>query len=168
MLHLILGGAGCGKSEYLIGRIRAASEGGAPVRTLVPEPFTYTYDKRLYAALGAVGFNALKTGSFKMLTEEILSAIAAAPRDAADAVIGKIVLAVLDMIGKSAQVGNGLIPESRIFRRFGKLQHPEKRKQAEIVLQLRRDFLQMGIHMFPDVQRCAHIHSSIHYGSVFG
>ena len=92
MLHLILGGAGCGKSEYLIGRIRAASEAGAPVRTLVPEPFTYTYDKRLYAALGAVGFNALKTGSFKMLTEEILSAIAAAPRDAADAVTKTVIL----------------------------------------------------------------------------
>ena len=92
MLHLILGGAGCGKSEYLIGRIREAAEAGKPVRTLVPEPFTYTYDKRLYAALGAVGFNALKTGSFKMLTEEILSEIAAVPRDAADSVTKTVIL----------------------------------------------------------------------------
>ena len=91
MLHLILGGAGCGKSEYLIGRIRAAAAGN-PVRTLVPEPFTYSYDKRLYAALGAVGFNALKTGSFKMLTEEILSEIAAVPRDAADSVAKTVIL----------------------------------------------------------------------------
>lgn len=91
MLHLIIGGAGCGKSEYLIGKIRETAETGVPVRTLVPEPFSYTYDKRLYAALGAVGFNALRTGSFKMLTEEILSEIAAVPRDAADGVT-KIVL----------------------------------------------------------------------------
>ncbi|MBQ9907186.1 MAG: PD-(D/E)XK nuclease family protein [Oscillospiraceae bacterium] len=92
MLHLILGGAGCGKSEYLIGRIQSAAEAGNPVRTLVPEPFTYSYDKRLYAALGAVGFNALKTGSFKMLTEEILSEIAAVPRDAADSVTKTVIL----------------------------------------------------------------------------
>ena len=92
MLHLILGGAGCGKSEYLLEQIREAAQSGNPVRTLVPEPFTYTYDKRLYQALGAVGFNALKTGSFKMLTEEILSEIAAVPRDAADAVAKTAVL----------------------------------------------------------------------------
>ena len=92
MLHLILGGAGCGKSEYLIGQIRAAAEAGKNVRTLVPEPFTYTYDKRLYPALGAVGFNLLHTGSFKMLTEEILSEIAAVPRDAADSVTKTVIL----------------------------------------------------------------------------
>ena len=48
MLHMILGGAGCGKSEMLIGQIRSAEASGAAVRTLVPEPFSYTYDKRLY------------------------------------------------------------------------------------------------------------------------
>lgn len=92
MLHLILGGAGCGKSEYLIGKIRETAQAGHPVRTLVPEPFSYTYDKRLYAALGAVGFNALRTGSFKMLTEEILSDIASVPRDSADHVAKIVIL----------------------------------------------------------------------------
>lgn len=92
MLHLILGGAGCGKSEYLIGKIRETAEAGNPVQTLVPEPFSYTYDKRLYAALGAVGFNAIRTGSFKMLTEDVLSNIAAVPRDSADHVTKIVVL----------------------------------------------------------------------------
>ena len=86
MLHMILGGAGCGKSEYLIRVVQQSAASGASVRTLVPEPFSYTYDKRLYAHLGAAAFNQLRTGTFKMLTEEILAKIAAVPRDAADAI----------------------------------------------------------------------------------
>lgn len=92
MLHMILGGAGCGKSEYLIRTIQHAAQNGASVRTLVPEPFSYTYDKRLYAHLGAAGFNQLHTGTFKILTEEILAKIAAVPRDAADQVTKTVIL----------------------------------------------------------------------------
>ena len=92
MLHMILGGAGCGKSEMLIGQIRSAEASGAAVRTLVPEPFSYTYDKRLYDRLGAAAFNRIRTGSFRSLTAEILSEIAAAPRDPADDVAKTVIL----------------------------------------------------------------------------
>ena len=95
MLHMILGGAGCGKSEYLIRVVQQSAASGASVRTLVPEPFSYTYDKRLYAHLGAAAFNQLRTGTFKMLTEEILAKIAAVPRDAADAVTKTVILHAL-------------------------------------------------------------------------
>lgn len=95
MLHFVLGAAGCGKSEYLINRIAEAEQQGCLVRTLVPEPFCYTYDKRLYAHLGAVQFNQLRTGSFRFLTQEILSEIASAPRDAADAVTKTVLLHTL-------------------------------------------------------------------------
>ena len=92
MLHMLLGGAGCGKSEALISEIAKAAAAGADVRTLVPEPFSYTYDKRLYDKLGAADFNRIKTGSFRSLTAEILGTIAAAPRDAADDVAKTVVL----------------------------------------------------------------------------
>lgn len=92
MLHMILGGAGCGKSEHLIRTIRQTAAEGASVRTLVPEPFSYTYDKRLYAHLGASGFNQLRTCTFKILTTEILANIAAVPRDAADQVTKTVIL----------------------------------------------------------------------------
>lgn len=92
MLHMVLGGAGCGKSAELIAAISGAFQSGAQIRTLVPEPFSYTYDKRLYDRLGAAGFNSIRTGSFRSLTAEILGEIAAAPRDAADDTVKTVIL----------------------------------------------------------------------------
>lgn len=91
-LHLVIGGAGCGKSTMLIDTLRKQLQNGQAVRTLVPEQFAFTYDKKLYAALGAAAFNRCMTGSFRSLTAEILSAVADAPRDAADDVTKTVVL----------------------------------------------------------------------------
>ena len=37
MLHMLLGGAGCGKSEAMIAEIKRAADAGADVRTLAHE-----------------------------------------------------------------------------------------------------------------------------------
>ena len=92
MLHLVIGGAGCGKSAYLLQQLQKAMEQGQPIRTLVPEQFAFTYDKKLYAVLGAAGFNRCSTGSFRSLTTELLSSVAEAPRDPADEVAKTVVL----------------------------------------------------------------------------
>lgn len=92
MLHMILGGAGCGKSASLINEAANAVKQGCSVRTLVPEPYAYTYDKRLYERLGAADFNRIRSGSFRSLTAEILTEIAAEPRDAADTVAKTVIL----------------------------------------------------------------------------
>lgn len=92
MLHMILGGAGTGKSTALGTQIRDAAASGKTVYTLVPEQFAFTYDNRLYSMLGAALFNQIRTGSFRSLTAEILSEIAADPRDAADDVVKTVVL----------------------------------------------------------------------------
>ena len=42
MLHMIIGGAGCGKSTMLIGKIRETAAAGGDVRTFVPEQFAFT------------------------------------------------------------------------------------------------------------------------------
>ena len=92
MLHIVYGGVGAGKSTFLMEKLRTDLCGGKTVRTLVPEQFAFTYDKNLYDALGVSDFNRCRTGSFRSLTAEILSEIAAAPRDAADDVIKTVVL----------------------------------------------------------------------------
>ncbi len=101
MLHLVIGGAGCGKSTYLLQQLQKNLEQGKTIRTLVPEQFAFTYDKKLYAALGAVGFNRCCTGSFRSLTAELLSSVAEAPRDPADEVVKTVVLhQILSHLGK--------------------------------------------------------------------
>ena len=102
MLHIVYGGVGAGKSTFLMEKLRTDLCGGKTVRTLVPEQFAFTYDKNLYDALGVSDFNRCRTGSFRSLTAEILSEIAAAPRDAADDVIKTVVLhRVLQNLSKS-------------------------------------------------------------------
>ena len=92
MLHMILGGAGSGKSALLTQKIKEAAEAGADVRTMIPEQFAFTYDNRLYDALGPTAFNRILSGSFRNLVSEILGKIAAVPRDAADDVTKTVVL----------------------------------------------------------------------------
>ncbi len=92
MLHMILGCSGSGKSAALYAQIRQAAEAGRRVRALVPEQFSFTFDRLLYDALGAVRFNSIITGSFRNLTEELLEHIAEAPRNAADDVMRTVTL----------------------------------------------------------------------------
>ena len=101
-LHLIIGGAGSGKSTMLMQQLQAALQGGQTVRTLVPEQFAFTYDKKLYGMLGAAAFNRVVTGSFRSMTAEILEAVANGTRDAADDVTKTIVLhRVLHRLGNA-------------------------------------------------------------------
>lgn len=92
MLHILYGGAGCGKSHKITEIVRDALANARNVRTLVPEQFAFTYDKNLYTALGAADFNRVRTGSFRSVTAEILTEIAAEPRDAANDVMKTVVL----------------------------------------------------------------------------
>lgn len=102
MLHMILGGSGSGKSTLLTQKIKSAAEAGKTVRTMIPEPFAFTYDNRLYDALGPAAFNRIRSGSFRNLIAEILSEIAAQPRDAADDVTKTVVLhEVLSQLSQS-------------------------------------------------------------------
>ncbi len=92
MLHIVYGGAGSGKSYFLMQQLQKDVEAKKYVRTLVPEQFAFTYDKQLYAMLGAQAFNRCRTGTFHILTADILTEIAERPRDAADEVVKTVVL----------------------------------------------------------------------------
>jgi len=71
MIHIMIGGAGCGKSEYMMQEIRRQAALGETVITLVPEQFSYEYDQKLYQVLGSSLFNQIQTYSFKSLAREI-------------------------------------------------------------------------------------------------
>ncbi len=92
MLHMIIGGAGTGKSALLIRKIEEAAETSVSVRTFVPEQFAFTYDTKLYHAMGAKKFNSIRTGSFRSLTAELLETFSEKPRDAADDVTKTVIL----------------------------------------------------------------------------
>ena len=71
MLHLIIGGAGCGKSTRLIGQIQKAYEQGERIYALVPEQYSFTNDLKLYEALGPAAFNVIQSLSFTSLARAL-------------------------------------------------------------------------------------------------
>ncbi len=72
MIHILIGGAGCGKSTRLVEMIQQQNAAGETVLTLVPEQFSYEFDRKLYQTLGGSAFNHLQTYSFKSLARDVL------------------------------------------------------------------------------------------------
>lgn len=71
MLHFIIGGAGCGKSYRIMEFIKSIVYEGKEVLTLVPEQFSYEFDRKLYGHIGAKSFNSIETHSFTSLARDI-------------------------------------------------------------------------------------------------
>ena len=71
MLHIIIGGAGCGKSTRLTGLLRQAYEQGERIYALVPEQYSFTNDLKLYEALGPAAFNQIQSLSFTSLARAL-------------------------------------------------------------------------------------------------
>ena len=79
MLHILIGGAGFGKSTYLIQHLQGQLEAGEKILTLVPEQFSYEFDQKLYRILGPVAFNQLETHSFKSLARAVFQRFGCVP-----------------------------------------------------------------------------------------
>lgn len=79
MLHILIGGAGCGKSTCLIQHLQKQLEAGEQILTLVPEQFSYEFDQKLYRILGPVAFNQLETHSFKSLARAVFQRFGCVP-----------------------------------------------------------------------------------------
>ena len=72
MLRIITGGLRTGKFEVLLDNIKKAVSEKKPVYVIIPDQFSFEYDKKLYKALGAKVFNSIKVISFNRLSEEII------------------------------------------------------------------------------------------------
>ena len=71
MLKLILGGAGTGKSSMLINETNKLSMNDKKIIIIVPEQFSFEYEKKLYNSIGAEKFNRILCVSFTTLAKNI-------------------------------------------------------------------------------------------------
>ncbi len=71
MLTLILGGAGCGKSYEMMNRVETAVKDGKNVLVIIPDQFSFEFDRTLYERLGSVLFNRVEALSFARTAKDI-------------------------------------------------------------------------------------------------
>lgn len=71
MVKFVIGAAGSGKSTEMIRIIDALSDTNAQICIIVPEQFSYEFDKNLYKKIGARKFNNLFSLSFTGLARQL-------------------------------------------------------------------------------------------------
>ena len=89
MLHIIAGGSGTGKSTLLMQKIRQLLPQEPDCIILVPEQFSYEFDKKLYHFLGATAFNQLETHSFTSISRMLFQKYGKHAAQYADATVRK-------------------------------------------------------------------------------
>ena len=72
MLKIITGGMGSSKTDIMTAEIKKAVLSGENVIVIVPDQYSFEYDKHLYNELGAKDFNRLRTMGFNRFAEIIL------------------------------------------------------------------------------------------------
>lgn len=92
MLNLILGGSGTGKSRRLIDETALQIKKGKHVFVIVPEQFSFEYDKKLYYGLGAENFNKIKSLSFTSLAKEIFEKYGGCSGEYADDISKQVIM----------------------------------------------------------------------------
>ncbi|MGN0581044.1 MAG: PD-(D/E)XK nuclease family protein [Ruminococcus sp.] len=71
MTEFILGASGSGKSALMTEKIIKAADNGRNVCIIVPEQFSYEFDKNLYKSVGAKRFNGIMSQSFTGLSRQL-------------------------------------------------------------------------------------------------
>lgn len=72
LLRIVTGGLRTDKFGMMQKYISKAVSEKRPVYIIIPDQFSYEYDKKLYKELGAKDFNSIKIVSFNRLSEEII------------------------------------------------------------------------------------------------
>lgn len=72
MVNYYIGGAGEGKSYALIEKIKTLSENNEKICIIVPEQYSYEFDKILYRSVGFQKFNSINAFSFTTLSKKIM------------------------------------------------------------------------------------------------
>jgi ATP-dependent helicase/nuclease subunit B len=92
MLHFIIGGAGTGKSTRLMQEVKQLLSREPDCIILVPEQFSYEFDKKLYHFIGAQAFNQLETHSFTSLSRMLFQKYGKYTAEYADNITRKALL----------------------------------------------------------------------------
>ena len=59
MVTVISGGSHSGRDEIFISNIKSAVKNGEQVMVIIPDQFSFEYDKKLYEQLGAADFKRI-------------------------------------------------------------------------------------------------------------
>ena len=84
MLKLITGGNHTERETVFIRNIKEQTENGKDILVIIPDQFSFEYDKKLYGALGAKLFNRIKTAGFNRLAELLEKQYGSDSKDNAD------------------------------------------------------------------------------------
>ena len=123
MLHILIGGAGCGKSTCLIQHLQKQLKAGEQILTLVPEQFSYEFDQKLYRILGPVAFNQLETHSFKSLARAVFQRFGCVPDGKTNAdELTK--MALLYQAGEKIAAVGKTVPAGFVCQRIGNDVYP--------------------------------------------
>lgn len=71
ILNFIIGGAKTGKSSELMKRISGSFEDKQDIFVIIPDQYSFEFDKKLYNELGAVKYNKILVFSFSRIADEI-------------------------------------------------------------------------------------------------
>lgn len=84
MLKLITGGSHTQREILFIDSVKKQAENGSDVLVIIPDQFSFEYDKKLYSALGGKLFNKIKTAGFNRLSELVAKQYGSGSKDNAD------------------------------------------------------------------------------------
>jgi len=119
MVYFITGGSGTGKTSELIKRIRIASELNKEIVAIVPEQFSYEFDRNLYRNIGAVSFNRLLSFSFRSIARHIFQLYGDARRIGSYANDLQKIVIMREAIDNVAKSPNGLQYFNRQYKKKG-------------------------------------------------
>ncbi|MDO5126046.1 MAG: PD-(D/E)XK nuclease family protein [Ruminococcus sp.] len=71
MLRIITGGTHSNRDSLFVEEIKKASRNDRDILVIIPDQFSFEYDKKLYNLLGVRAFNRIQTGGFNRLAELI-------------------------------------------------------------------------------------------------
>lgn len=84
MVHFVMGEAGTGKSAYLKNKIMEMSKLGRKIFVIIPEQFSFEYERKLYLELGMDVFNSIEVYSFTRLARSVFDAYGSSSGEYAD------------------------------------------------------------------------------------
>lgn len=84
MLRFITGAVHSSRETIFCEQIKSACQNGKDVLVIVPDQFSFEYDKKLYELMGAELFNKLRTAGFNRLAELISRRYGAGSKENAD------------------------------------------------------------------------------------
>ncbi|MBR6924978.1 MAG: hypothetical protein IKH50_10650, partial [Oscillospiraceae bacterium] len=84
MLRFILGEAGSGKSSAIIERIKTHAESGRRIFVIVPEQFSFEYERKMYKELGSAVSNSINVLSFTRLARLVFDTFGSRSGEYAD------------------------------------------------------------------------------------